>query len=111
MNFNEYQENTAKTAIYTGQDSVGGLVYTTLGLNGEAGELANKVKKVLRDSDGIVSEEIRLKLLDEISDCLWYLSQLVTELGGKLEDVAVANIAKLTSRLERGVIKGSGDNR
>lgn len=111
MNFNDYQERTAKTAVYTGQNSVGGLVYATLGLTGETGEIANKVKKILRDNSGELTEETKLKLLDEAGDCAWYLSQFITELGGKLEDVAVANIAKLTSRLERGVIQGSGDNR
>lgn len=111
MNFNEYQQSTGMTAIYTGKQSVGGLVYTTLGLAGEGGEVANKVKKILRDSEGIVTEETRKKLLDEAGDCLWYLSQFVTELGGSLEQVAVANIAKLTDRLNRGVVKGDGDNR
>lgn len=111
MDFNEYQESTARTAVYPGQVSVNGLVYATLGLAGEAGEVANKVKKVLRDNGGILTEEVRLKLLDEAGDCNWYLSQLVTELKGKLEDVAIANIKKLESRLQRGVIQGSGDNR
>jgi NTP pyrophosphatase (non-canonical NTP hydrolase) len=111
MNFKEYQQSTAKTAVYTGRQSVGGLVYTTLGLTGESGEIANKVKKILRDSEGILTDEVRQKLLAESGDCLWYLSQFITELGGSLEEVAIANIAKLTSRLERGVIQGSGDNR
>jgi NTP pyrophosphatase (non-canonical NTP hydrolase) len=111
VDFNEYQESTARTAVYNGRKSVGGLVYATLGLTGEAGEVANKVKKILRDDNNVMTEEVRLKLLDEAGDCCWYLSQLITELGGKLEDVAIANIQKLTSRIQRGVIQGSGDNR
>ena len=111
MQFKEYQESTARTAVYNGRQSVGGLVYSTLGLSGEAGEIANKVKKIIRDADGVLTNEVRATLIDECGDVFWYLSQLCTELGADLEDVAVANIAKLTSRLERGVIKGSGDNR
>lgn len=111
MDFNEYQETTAKTAVYLGSGTVGGLVYTTLGLTGEAGEIANKVKKILRDSGGVLTPEVRKALLGEAGDCQWYLSQFVTELDGKLEDVAKDNIEKLTSRLQRGTIQGSGDNR
>lgn len=111
MNFNEYQESTARTAIYPGKLTVSGLVYATLGLAGEGGEIANKVKKILRDTNGVVSDETRTKILDEAGDTFWYLSQVVSELGGRLEDVAKTNIAKLTDRLQRGVISGSGDNR
>ena len=117
MNFTEYQESTARTAMYSGSQSkrdlnpIAGLIYTTLGLAGEAGEIANKVKKVIRDDNCILSEQVRQKIADEIGDVAWYMSQLSTELNKALDDIAAANIAKLTSRLERGTIAGSGDNR
>ena len=69
MEINEYQEMTQATAIYPKET---GLYYTTLGLIGESGEIANKVKKVIRDDDGIVSSEMREDLADELGDVLWY---------------------------------------
>lgn len=109
--FNEYQEFTNTTAKYSGKGTVAGLVYATLGVTGEAGEIANKTKKILRDAGGVLTEETRLKLIDEVSDVLWYVSQLCSELDVSMEKVAEHNISKLTSRLERGTIQGSGDNR
>tara|TARA_R110000824_G_scaffold321663_1_gene508475 strand:+ start:247 stop:582 length:336 start_codon:yes stop_codon:yes gene_type:complete len=108
LSFREYQENSAETAIYP-EDTA--LAYLTLGLTGEAGEIANKIKKVIRDSKGELSDELRKDLICEIGDVLWYMSQLVSELDGDLGDVAKANIEKLRSRKERGVLGGSGDNR
>lgn len=109
--FNEYQEFTSKTAKYPGQGGIDGLVYAVLGACGETGELANKLKKVLRDNHGAITEEVRAKLIDESSDVLWYLARIATELNTTMEDMAVLNITKLTGRLERGTIQGSGDNR
>lgn len=111
MDFNTYQNFTKTTAKYPGQGTVDGLIYVSLGASGETGEINNKVKKIIRDSDKVISEDTRLKLVDEVSDVLWYISQMCTELGTSFESVATRNIAKLTSRLKRGTIHGSGDNR
>ena len=73
--------------------------------------MAEKIKKVIRDNGGVITEEKREELKKEIGDVLWYAAGLSAELGLSLEDVAAFNIAKLQSRKERGVIKGSGDNR
>jgi len=109
MNFNEYQKETSKTALYP---EVGhNFIYPTLGLNGEAGEVAEKIKKVIRDDQGIISEEKKKEIEKELGDVLWYLSQLSTELNLSLNDVARKNIEKLQSRLQRDVVHGSGDNR
>jgi NTP pyrophosphatase (non-canonical NTP hydrolase) len=111
--FNQYQKETAKTAIYPehGTQSFAALVYVVLGLANEAGEVAGKLKKIIRDKKGNLSDEDVKTLMAESSDVLWYSSQLATELDLNLGEIAQYNIAKLTSRLERGVIGGSGDNR
>lgn len=111
--FDEYQQLTNVTAIYpeAGTGSAQALAYVSLGLVGEAGEIANKVKKVLRDSDGKLSEETRLALLGELGDVHWYLARLATELGASSGLVAQENLNKLLDRKERGVLKGSGDTR
>jgi NTP pyrophosphatase (non-canonical NTP hydrolase) len=108
LNFNEYQEKSLITAIYPCEK---GLEYTTLGLVGEAGEIANKVKKIIRDNNSILSEEQAKSLGEELGDVLWYCAALAHELGVNLTDVASNNIKKLNSRKERGVIGGSGDER
>jgi NTP pyrophosphatase (non-canonical NTP hydrolase) len=87
------------------------VIYPTLGLTNEAGEVAGKIKKVFRDKDGIIGEAEREALKGELGDVLWYLAQLCTELDLSLEDVAAHNLEKLFSRLERGKIGGDGDNR
>ena len=111
MSFDDYQVATGSTAIYPGQGTVDGLVYVTLGLVGEVGELANKVKKILRDNGGVLTDEVRAVLLPEAGDAQWYLARFVDELAGSLSDVAAANLEKLQGRKERGVLGGSGDNR
>ncbi|WP_114311544.1 nucleoside triphosphate pyrophosphohydrolase family protein [Thermus caldifontis] len=108
MTLNEYQQEAKKTALYPEAYRI---LYPTLGLVGEAGELANKVKKVLRDHGGTLGPAAREDLLAELGDVLWYVAQLATDLGVSLEEVAQGNLAKLRSRLERGKIGGSGDNR
>ena len=110
MKFDEYQEATATTAVYPGQGSITGLYYVGLGL-GEAGEVQGKIKKILRDDDGVLIQEKIDAISAELGDVLWYLSQTATELGLRLSDVAEYNIEKLFGRRERGTIKGSGDNR
>lgn len=106
MNINTYQQEAAKTAIYKDK-----LIYPTLGLAGEAGEIANKVKKILRDNSGELEENVRQDLICELGDVLWYIAALATDLNAELSEVANKNIEKLNSRKNRGTIGGSGDNR
>lgn len=87
------------------------IVYPTLGLTNEAGELAGKVKKIFRDRDGQITEADREALKGELGDVLWYLTQICTQLDLSLAEVAQANIAKLSSRRKRGKISGDGDDR
>ena len=108
MDFNEYQNFTNSTAIYPKEV---GLYYTTMGLVGEAGELANVVKKVIRDDGGELTDAKVKKLVKELGDVLWYASEFASGLGVSLNDVACKNIEKLTSRKERGTLGGSGDDR
>ncbi len=104
MEFNTYQREARKTAIYPEEYK---LLYTTIGLCGEAGELANKVKKKLR-GDGELDME---GIVGELGDILWYLSQVAADIDVELEHIAAKNIEKLKSRQERGVTKGNGDYR
>lgn len=108
MELDKYQEFASETAVYGAGMSV---VYPALGLGNEAGEVLGKVKKVLRDNDGVYDEERTLAIGDEIGDTLWYMAALARDLGLSLNTIAERNIAKLKSRRERGVIHGSGDNR
>jgi NTP pyrophosphatase (non-canonical NTP hydrolase) len=109
MDFPTYQRESRKTAQVVHTDHP--IVYPTLGLVNEAGELAGKVKKIFRDQGGVIGAPERAALAGELGDVLWYLTQICTELGLQLEDVAAANIEKLHSRQVRGVIGGSGDER
>ena len=111
MDLNQYQELALKTAIYPGQKSFAGLIYTTLKLNGEAGEIAEKVGKVLRDAGGVLLPGTREELRKELGDVLWYVAAMASELGVDLDFIAKLNIQKLTSRAERNMLGGSGDNR
>ncbi|WP_218014423.1 nucleoside triphosphate pyrophosphohydrolase family protein [Mycolicibacterium palauense] len=110
----EYQKRAFGTAIYPGAgdaDSYTGLSYVAMGLAGEGGEVAGKVKKILRDDDGIIGDVARAKIADELGDVLWYVALLATQLGVSLESIASRNLAKLYDRKDRGVIQGSGDER
>ena len=109
MNFSYYQKKSRETAIYP--DISNNFVYPTLGLVGEAGEIANKIKKVLRDKNGCINEDTKTTIKEELGDVLWYVSQLATELELNLESVAQHNIEKLLSRKVRNTLQGSGDNR
>jgi NTP pyrophosphatase (non-canonical NTP hydrolase) len=109
MTFEEYQIKARQTAIYPNKDN--NFIYPTLGLVGEAGEVAEKMKKVLRDNDGVISEEKREEITKELGDVLWYIANLSKELNVSLEDVAQKNIEKLQSRQQRNELHGSGDNR
>lgn len=111
MRANEYQKGADRTAMYPEKYKLMGLLYTALGLAGEAGEFCNKTKKVLRDKGGVLDGPTRLALTEELGDVAWYLAQCATELGFALDDILDANLDKLAKRAERGVITGSGDNR
>ena len=109
MNFNDYQKKSCKTAGYP---AIGHpVIYPALGLTNEAGEVAGKLKKVFRDKNGEINAETKAALKAELGDVLWYLAQVATELDLTLDEIAEYNIEKLYSRLERGTIKGDGDNR
>ncbi len=109
MTFEEYQKESRRTALYPNKDN--NFIYPTLGLSGEAGEVAEKIKKVLRDKDGMMDDATREEIKKELGDVLWYVSQIATELGLSLDNIANTNIKKIFSRLDRGVISGDGDNR
>jgi NTP pyrophosphatase (non-canonical NTP hydrolase) len=109
MTFEEYQKKSRETAIYP--DLGKNFIYPTLGLAGESGEVAEKIKKILRDKGGVVDEETKVEIAKELGDVIWYLAQISTELGLSLEEIASENIKKLQSRKERGVLGGGGDNR
>lgn len=113
MKMNEYQDFTVKTALYPGVGTgrIEAISYTALGLVGEAGEIANKVKKIIRDNDGVLTPEVAAELAKELGDVFWYLARFAAEIDYPLENIAEANIAKLLDRRSRGVVTGSGDNR
>lgn len=107
--FDKYQEECGKTAVYP---KVGEkFVYPLLGLQGETGEVSEKIKKVFRDEGGKITPEKREEIKKELGDVLWYLAQLSKELGIKFSEVASGNLEKLASRKVRGKLHGSGDNR
>jgi NTP pyrophosphatase (non-canonical NTP hydrolase) len=108
MELSDYQRRSRRTARYP-RDAW--LTYPALGLAGEAGEVAEQVKKSIRDDDGIVSPQRREALSKELGDVLWYLAQLATELDLDLDEIARVNLDKLLSRQRRGVLAGSGDDR
>ena len=109
MDFKTYQKKARETAKYPNLGSNN--IYPTLGLVGEAGEVAEKVKKVIRDKNSIFDEESKLAIKKELGDVLWYLSNLCTEFNFSLDDVALDNLEKLKLRAAKGKISGSGDDR
>lgn len=108
--FNDYQDFCTSTAVYPNKDT-GNFIYPILGLCGEVGEIADKLKKVIRDDNGVITSERREVVKDELGDVLWYLARLSSELGFRLSDIAIRNIDKLTSRKDRGVLHGDGGRR
>lgn len=104
VTFESYQDFVKSLAVYPDSARI---MYPCLGLAGEVGEVCEKVKKHIRDGRVLDKED----LTKELGDVLWYLSAVALDLGISLKDVAETNITKLTSRKERGVIHGSGDNR
>lgn len=103
MDLNTYQERAMKTRI----PSAEGWAYSGLGLAGEAGEVANKLKKILRGDAGVGAADVA----KELGGVLWYLSAVATDFGLSLGDIATSNLDQLESRQARGVIQGSGDDR
>ena len=109
MKLDEYQEKASKTAIYPKNYE---LVYPALGLAGEAGEVANKVKKFIRDgADQETFELKKVEIAKELGDVLWYIAALSNDLGVKLSALAAGNLDKLEDRMKRNAISGDGDNR
>lgn len=109
MKLSEYQQKARVTALYPNVDS--NPYYPALGLGGEVGEVLNKIKKIMRDHDGIINDEHRKDLKKELGDVLWYIAATASELGLDLDEVAQDNVDKLASRKERGALQGSGDDR
>ena len=109
MDFKTYQIKARLTAQYPNLGSNN--IYPTLGLVGEAGEVAEKVKKVIRDKKGIFDKESKIGIKKELGDVLWYLSNLCDEFGFDFEEVAIQNLQKLKLRAAKGRISGSGDDR
>ncbi len=109
MKLTDYQERSRVTAVYP--DAGANLLYPTLGLCGEAGEVAEKVKKMIRDDGGVLSDQRRDALAAELGDVLWYVAQLATEARLDLDAIARDNLDKLASRRRRGALSGSGDER
>jgi len=103
---NEYQLEAGETDL---QD--GNLICHVLGLGSEAGEVAGKVKKVIRDNGNVWGEDTRLAAALELGGVLWYVARIASDLGFTLQEIADMNLRQLASRKERGVIGGSGDNR
>ena len=109
MNFDVYQKSARMTAIYP--DVGNNLWYPALGLAGESGEVAEKIKKLYRDAGGEMTHELRVNLCKELGDVLWYVANIACEAGLHMEDIAIANIRKLADRALRGTLHGSGDDR
>jgi len=109
MTLDEYQKVALRTASRKGEEVE--LVHRVLGLVGEAGEVAEKVKKAYRDENGVISKKLINELKKEMGDVLWYVATLADFFDVSLEDVGQLNISKLESREKRGKLKGSGDNR
>lgn len=109
MNFDEYQKLASTTAIYP---IIGNnIYYPALALAGESGEVCDKISKIMRDYNDIVTDEMKLELEKELGDVLWNLSQLATELCLSLDEIATNNLRKLKSRKDRNKLHGSGNNR
>ena len=106
MDFKTYQKLANATAIYNSKFSI---LYPTLGLAGEAGEVAEKIKKIIRDDKQIVDE--KEDIAKELGDVLWYIAAIGRDIGYGLDTIAEMNLEKLADRKARGTIQGNGDNR
>lgn len=110
MTLDEYQKEALVTAL-TADDKFKDLLHWVLGIGGEAGEITEKMKKIIRDKDGVLDDEDREAFIKELGDVLWYLAVLADHLGYTFEEVGKRNIQKLRSRQSRDVLRGSGDER
>lgn len=127
-NFTDYQKLASGTAIYPAQhvreDGIDAethamytqfhtcsVMYPALGLTGEAGEVADKIKKIVRDYHGQINDDHRKSLAKELGDVLWYIAAISSELGLDMQEIAQGNIDKLYARRDKGTLKGSGDDR
>ena len=109
MDFEEYQKKARTTAVYPDQGK--NWQYPALGMSGEIGELLNKLKKIIRDGLAVENKEFKEDVEKEMGDVLWYLSNLADEFNLSLDEIANKNLEKLFSRLDRGKLHGSGDER
>ena len=107
--FDLYQDAAESTAIYP--DKGDNLYYPALGLAGEAGEVCEKIKKIMRDQKGFITQENEDELVRELGDVLWYVANLANEINRNLSEIAEVNLQKLEDRKNRGKLQGSGDNR
>ena len=110
MTFDDYQKQALVTALRS-DDEFKDVMHWVLGLNGEAGEVAEKLKKIIRDKNGEISESDKQELAKELGDVLWYLAVFAHDLGVSFDDIAATNLKKLSDRKQRNVLGGSGDNR
>ncbi len=111
MDFNEYQILSSRTATFEGKVGEYKLMYLCLGLAGESGEVIEKIKHVIRDQEGVITDDKREGIKRELGDVLWYIAQLARTCDLTFDDVAQTNIAKLADRHKRGVIRSEGDSR
>jgi NTP pyrophosphatase (non-canonical NTP hydrolase) len=120
MTLNEYQKKAHETAVYPHSNPTQTLSYCALGLAGEAGEVANEVKKIIRDDFGVLTPERYVKLVKEMGDVLWYLAELCSVMPSTqvdpgedltLDDVAMGNLIKLHLRAQSNTIRGGGNER
>lgn len=114
MTFDEYQKQAITTDTYSGTMTAisdPGFLEKAFGLVGEAGEVAEKLKKIIRDKDGVLTDDDKREIIKEFGDVLWYISALSHYLGVSFESVAQGNLEKVLSRKARGKTHGSGDNR
>ena len=109
MHAHEYQDRALETAIYPNRGA--NFVYPALGLVGEAGEVADKLKKVIRDGNGVLTDAVKDAVAAELGDTMWYIAVLASEIGYNLDEIMAKNLSKLNSRKQRGVLAGSGDDR
>ncbi len=107
-NVNSYQQEAIKTAIYPKDMAI---IYPLIGLSGEVGEVAEKIKKVIRDKNSDFDFNDRTEIAKELGDVMWYIANLANDLGYNLEEILYLNVEKIKSRSERNVIHGNGDNR
>ena len=104
MKFEEYQEIIEDFAVYPRDNELAAISYLALGLNGEAGEVADQVKKAIRN-DGHINDERREKIIEELGDVLWYLTRIAIEFDASMADIAVNNVEKLQNRKRLNQLK------